>query len=174
MRDRMWPKFDRNNNNVISFSEFDQALDREFGGTSNRNAFPRAVRLRAFEAARGKVQSSAPYSKDYVSRKEFRFLLMYLSRYQEIWRSFNKLDENQDARISKEEFLKARTRLEGWGVDMSDSNFTWASIDRDGSGRIHFYEFAHWVIKQQIDKDKNQQADAEETKNIQIRMPSRR
>ncbi len=57
---------------------------------------------------------------------------------------------------------------------MSDPNFTWASIDKDGSGRIHFYEFAHWVIKQQIDKDNNQQADAEETKNIQIRMPARR
>jgi hypothetical protein len=57
---------------------------------------------------------------------------------------------------------------------MSDPNFTWASIDRDGSGRIHFYEFAHWVIKQQIDKDNNQKADAEETKNIQIRMPPRR
>lgn len=173
MRDRMWPKFDRNNNNVISFSEFNQTLDREFGGSS-RNNFPRAVRLRAFEAARAKVQSSAPYSKDYVSRKEFRYLLMYMSRYQEIWRAFNKLDENQDARISKEEFLKARTQLEGCGVDISDSNFTWASIDRDGSGRIHFYEFAHWIIKQQIDRDNNQQADAEETKNIQIKIPSKR
>jgi Ca2+-binding EF-hand superfamily protein len=173
MRDRMWPKFDLNNNNLISSSEFDQGLDREFGGSS-KNSFPRAVRLRAFEAARNKVPSTAAYSKDYVSRKEFRFLLLYLRKYQEIWTSFNKLDENQDAKISKEEFLRSRGNLESWGVDMSDPNFAWASIDRDGSGRIHFYEFAHWVIKQQIDKDKNALADAEETKNIQIRMPARR
>lgn len=145
MRDKMWPKFDLNNNNLISFSEFDQGLEREFGGSKNN--FPRAVRLRAFEAARNKVPSSAAYSKDYVSRKEFRFLLLYLRKYQEIWSSFNKLDDNQDARISKDEFLKSRSNLESWGVDMSEPNFVWANIDRDGSGRIHFYEFAHWVIK---------------------------
>ena len=145
LREKMWPKFDLNNNNLISFSEFDQGLDREFGG--NKNTFPRAVRLRAFEAARNKVPSSAPYSRDYVSRKEFRFLLLYLRKYQEIWVAFDKLDDNQDARISKEEFLKSKANLQRWGVDMSDPSFTWASIDRDGSGRIHFYEFAHWVIK---------------------------
>ena len=145
LREKLWPKFDLNNNNLISFSEFDQGLDREFGG--NKNTFPRAVRLRVFEAARNKVPSSAPYSRDYVSRKEFRFLLLYLRKYQEIWAAFNKLDDNQDARISKEEFFKSKANLQRWGVDMSDPNFTWASIDRDGSGRIHFYEFAHWVIK---------------------------
>ena len=170
MRDRMWPKFDLNNSNLLSFSEFDQGLDREFGGS--KNTFPRAVRLRAFEAARNKVPSSAIYSKDYVSRKEFRFLLLYLRKYQEIWAMFNKMDDNQDARISKEEFLKYRSKLEGWGMDMTDPNVAWANIDRDGSGRIHFYEFSHWVIKQQIDRDKNEHADAEETKNIQIRMPA--
>ena len=170
LRDKMWPKFDINTNNLISFSEFDQGLDREFGG-SGKTKFPRAVRLRAFEAARNIIPSSAPYSKDYVSRKEFRFLLMYLRKYQDIWSSFNKMDDNQDARISKDEFLKSKPNLQAWGVDMSDPNYTWASIDRDGSGRIHFYEFADFVIKLQISKDKNQEADAEETKNVQIRMP---
>jgi Ca2+-binding EF-hand superfamily protein len=144
-RSQLWSKFDINKNKKISFNEFDMGLDHELSGS----LFPKAVRMRAFEAARVKAGASkeALKSKGYVTRKELRHLFFYLIKYAEIWRCFERLDQDSNAYISKDEFLKARSRLETFGIDMSDPNFQWAEADRDRSGKVHFYEFAHWAIQ---------------------------
>jgi hypothetical protein len=120
-------------------------LDRELSGT----LFPKAVRMRAFEAVRAQAGGSkdAPKGKGYVTRKELRQLFFYLIKFAEIWRCFENLDEDSNSLISKDEFFKAKQRLESFGIDMSYPDLQWSEVDRDRSGKIHFYEFAHWAIQ---------------------------
>ena len=47
------------------------------------------VLMRAFQAAKNKLPSKNPHGDDYVSRAEFRYLLMYLRQYYEYWVAFD-------------------------------------------------------------------------------------
>jgi len=167
-RDQLWPKFDINGNNLISYAEFEAALSREFGHIS---AFPRVVKMSAFEAARAQTKSQTSYGDNYVSRKEFRYLLKYLRQYQDCWHAFNKADVDQNARISKDEFLAARSQLASLGLDVFEAESHWHKIDKDGTGQLHFYEFAHWAISKTKEHEAEIQADIEESKYLEIKGP---
>jgi len=78
------------------------------------------VMLRAFNAAKNKVKSNSRHGKDYVEKKEFRYLLEYLRQYYEYWIAFDLIDYDSDKRISFGEFKDAIPNLEKWGIDMSD------------------------------------------------------
>jgi hypothetical protein len=58
------------------------------------------VLIRAFYAAKDKVKSSKSYADDYISRGEFRILLKFLRQYYEYWVAFQRVDTDQDRRIS--------------------------------------------------------------------------
>ena len=67
------------------------------------------VLIRAFYAAKDKVKSSKSYADDYISRGEFRILLKFLRQYYEYWVAFQRVDTDQDRRISYKEFLNAKS-----------------------------------------------------------------
>lgn len=69
------------------------------------------VLMRAFQAAKKKLPSKNKYGDDYVSRAEFRYLLMYLRQYYEYWVAFDEIDKDDDRRISYEEFCKAKSTM---------------------------------------------------------------
>ena len=54
----------------------------------------------AFNAAKKKLPSKNAQGDDYVSRAEFRYLLMYVRQYYEYWVGFEELDKNNDTKIS--------------------------------------------------------------------------
>ena len=58
------------------------------------------VLMRAFQAAKNKLVSKNAHGDDYVSRAEFRYLLMYLRQYYEYWVAFDEIDTDDDRRIS--------------------------------------------------------------------------
>ena len=58
------------------------------------------VVMRAFQAAKNKLVSKNAHGDDYVSRAEFRYLLMYLRQYYEYWVAFDEIDTDDDRRIS--------------------------------------------------------------------------
>lgn len=66
------------------------------------------VLMRAFQSAKTKLKSKNEHGDDYVSRAEFRYLLMYLRQYFEYWVAFDKIDTDDDRRISIDEFTKAK------------------------------------------------------------------
>ena len=75
-RSSMWMQIDVNGNGFVSLAEVDKGmrdilrLDEVF--------LSKPVMMRAFQAAKNACKSKSKYGKDYVERREFRLLLMYL------------------------------------------------------------------------------------------------
>ena len=59
------------------------------------------VIMRAYQAAKNKLKAKSKVGDDYVSKAEFRYFLQYLRQYYEYWLAFDKIDSNDDRRISK-------------------------------------------------------------------------
>ncbi len=60
--------------------------------------------MRAFQMAKKSVKSKSKHGVDYIERKEFRIFLQYLRQFFEYQEAFKRIDENNDQRISLEEF----------------------------------------------------------------------
>ena len=58
------------------------------------------VLMRAFQSAKNKLPAKNKHGDDYVSRAQFRYVLMYLRQYYEYWVAFDEIDKNDDRRIS--------------------------------------------------------------------------
>jgi hypothetical protein len=78
------------------------------------------VLMRAFQAAKVKVKAKTAIGDDYVSKGEFRWLLKFLRQYFELWVAFDRIDTDDDRRVSHAEFLKAIPLLQKWGINMSN------------------------------------------------------
>ena len=74
------------------------------------------VLMRAFQAAKNKLPSKNKYGDDYVSRAEFRYLLMYLRQYYEYWVAFDEIDKDDDRRITFDEFNQSMETMKRWGI----------------------------------------------------------
>ena len=86
-----------------------------------------------------------------MTRKEYRYLLKYLREYYEYWVAFDRVDTNDDRRVSLEEFKAAASMMTTWGIDMFDPEKRFKECDADGKGMILFSEFSDWAIKQSLD-----------------------
>lgn len=120
------------------------------------------VLMRAFQAAKTKVKAKTKYGDDYVTKGEYRFLLKYLRQYYEYWVAFDRIDTNDDRRVSYEEFMQAIPELQRWNIDMSDPRAQWRQCDQDGGGMVLFIEFCDWAIKKNLDLDDDDDDDDNE------------
>lgn len=93
--------------------------------------------MRGFQAAKNKLKSKNSHGDDYVSKGEFRYLLMYLRQYYEYWIAFDEIDTNDDRRIAFDEFSKAMPTLERWGIK-GDAKKLFGQADLDKQGMILF------------------------------------
>ncbi len=118
--------------------------------------------MRAFQTAKTKVKSKSPHGDDYITKGEYRYLLKYLRQYYEYWVAFDKIDTNDDRRVSHTEFVQAKPELEKWGIDMSHPQARWAECDRDGGGFVLFIEFCDWAIKKNLDLEDDDDDDLNE------------
>ena len=78
--------------------------------------------------------------------------------------AFNRIDTGGDRRIDYTEFLAAKSKLEIWGIDMSNPEARWKECDKNGGGQVLFDEFSAWAIKKGLDleDDDNEDPDANE------------
>jgi len=76
--------------------------------------------IRAFNAAKNCVKSESKHGKDFVEKAEFRYLLKYLRQYYEYWVAFDRINTDDDKRLSYEEFKEAAPIIGKWGIDMSN------------------------------------------------------
>jgi Ca2+-binding EF-hand superfamily protein len=100
---------DINGNGIISLAELDKGMRDIIRLPQLFKTKP--VMLRAFNAAKNKVKSKSRHGKDYVEKKEFRYLMKYLRQYYEYWVAFDLIDYDSDKRISFEEFKDAIPHL---------------------------------------------------------------
>ena len=91
-----------NGNGYISLAETDRGLLDVIRIPVLFDTKP--VIIRAFNAAKTALKAKSQYGDDYVSKAEFRYLLMYLRQYYEFWLMFRALDADMDRRVSPAEF----------------------------------------------------------------------
>lgn len=65
----------------------------------------------------------------------------------------NRLDADDDNRISKEEFTSPaiKSTVELWVGPIADMGAEFAKIDRNGGGQILFDEFVDWATSKNLD-----------------------
>ena len=145
----MFEQFDPNGNGYLSLAEVDKGLHETYGLEGVYNCKP-AI-MRAFSAAKGLKQGGSGHDDDYVTKVEFRMLLVYLKQYFELFEIFDGIDTGNDRRIDAEEFGRAVSKLREWGMEIADDpKRTFAEIDGNGGGQILFEEFCEWAMDKNL------------------------
>ena len=93
-----WSYIDVNGNGYLSLAEVDKGL-RDVVKLPALFAL-KPVIIRAFNAAKNKLKATNPHGDDYVSKAEFKFLVLYLRQYYEYWRAFETIDSSHDRRVT--------------------------------------------------------------------------
>lgn len=78
------------------------------------------VIMRAYQSAKNKLKAKSKVGDDYVSQAEFKYFLQYLRQYYEYWVAFDRIDTNDDRRVSKDEFEKAVNIMNKWGLKITN------------------------------------------------------
>lgn len=65
-------------------------------------------------------RSKNPALDDYVSRAEFKYLLIYLTQYYDYWTVFSAIDTSKDRKVSLSEFKEYVPTMEKYGVHIDD------------------------------------------------------
>ncbi len=96
-------------------------------------------------------------SAESINAEEFRFCLLYVRRYFELWLMFQLIDKNGDRCVSLEEFVAAVPFLQHWGskINEAQAREIFMEADADGGGFVLFDEFAAWAMAQGMDFDGN-------------------
>ena len=108
------------------------------------------VLIKAFAKSKDMVQSKNKNADLYVGKGEFRYLILYIRQYYELYVAFAIIDKDDDRNVDYEEFLKAVPMLKSWGVNMSNPEKEFKECDQDGHGQINFSEFCDWAICRQL------------------------
>ena len=74
--------------------------------------------MRAYVAAKTKMPSTSKYGNDFVTKNEFPYLLKYLRQYYEYWVAFDRINSDQDRRVTRQEFMQAIPIMKNWGINM--------------------------------------------------------
>ena len=117
-RDSYWAAIDVNNNGYLSLAEVDKGLRDVIQLPILFKLKP--VIIRAFQVAKRALKSKNSHGDDYVSKAEFKYLLLYLRQYYEYWSAFDAIDTSDDRRISIQEFKVAAPILGKWGIKITD------------------------------------------------------
>lgn len=146
-RKKIFQEFDPNGNGYLSLAECDLGCRNILG---LGDVLPKPVIMRAYQTARNVSQrdgkNPTQHGEDYIEQSEFRVFLVYLARYLELWKTFSGMDDNNDRRVSFEEFEKSLDKLSEWGVSTNDPKKTFDEIDGNSGGMILFDEFCQWAL----------------------------
>jgi hypothetical protein len=162
-RDKIWKLADMNGNGFMSLAEVDKALNDVMRIEEIFDTKP--VIIRAFNAAKGIGQGIKPpgwdqikdrYEQaqksralnpvDYIEKKEFRCLIIYLHEYTALCQLFDAIDQDNDRRVTFTEFSAAVPLLRRLGITIKSPEATFKEIDKDGGGMILFEEFSNWAL----------------------------
>merc|ERR1711976_457864 len=147
-RKQIFDQFDVNSNNLLSLAEIDKACRDVLCIHKLFKCKP--ALMRAYMLARDKWPATSKYSDDYVTRNEFRLLLIYLKLYYELFRMYGLIDIDGDRRIDYMEFIAAIPIVESWGVQVQDPKAEFRNMDKNGKGKVLFDEFCDWAIRKEM------------------------
>ena len=150
-RARLFDVFDFNGNGFLSLAEVDKGLIQiwkiETGDDTRTTDYRKAAILRAFQAAKQHSGKTEGIDGDFVTRAEFRMLLIALRRYFQLLDIFQGVDTGENQRIDEAEFVaKATETAHSWGFAVDDARAEFWAIDRNAGGQILFDEFSKWAL----------------------------
>jgi len=156
-RKKLFRQADMNGNGICSLAECDRLIVTVLNIKGVRIMKP--VINRAFHAARDIVPSVGTISPHYVDLHEFRYFLLYLMHYLDMFLVFCACDSTKvrgkysDRRMSYPEFERAIPMLLDWGLEddvervvQAHPQAVFQVIDDNGGGVVLFDEFAHWAL----------------------------
>ena len=86
-------------------------------------------------------------SEGLITRKEFPYFLKYLLYFTDLFKAFDKMDEDRNNKLTFDEFVKNRNALED-KMTKSRAEELFKMMDKDGGGSISFDEFCNWALEQ--------------------------
>merc|ERR1719359_2363709 len=110
-RMKLFDKFDPNGNGILSLAEIEKGLRDVMKIDSMFNAKPAIMRAYKFADKSG---------NGFIGKTEFRLLLEYLDHFFKFWKMFEKMDKDDDRKVSPVEFragakvLACLTRTPTW------------------------------------------------------------
>ena len=155
--------FDMNNNGYCSLAECDKGLTELLNDTSVNISKP--VILRAFTSAKTVAQekgvhsnsSSSSSSGDYIEFSELRYFLLYIKEYIQLWELFETIDNDNDRRISYDEFvnntlpkLQSNEYYSRIFPTTTTTESVFQSIDTNNGGFILFNELTQYIINKRM------------------------
>ena len=111
------------------------------------------VIMRAYQASKDKIKSQHEFGDDYVSRAEFKYTLIYLRLYYELWEDFEKMDAEGERRISEVEFVKGKDILVNeWHLKIDDASAKFKQILEKYGANAHitFTQFCDYIIGERM------------------------
>jgi hypothetical protein len=147
-RKSLFDRMDVNGNGALSLAEIDKAIEDgtlpaalTAGDTASDYNHKPAI-MRAYRAA-------DTSSDGFVQRKEFSKLLAYIVYFNNLWDTFDAMDENHDHRLSQEEFASGCERV-GLALSSTELREEFQRCDVDGGGFVLFHEFCSWCVEQSL------------------------
>lgn len=124
-RKKIFRDFDVNGNNYLSLAEIDKGIRDVLNLPELFDAKP--VIMRAYQASKNKIKAKSSLGEDYVSRAEFKWTLIYLRFYYELWEDFKAIEVDGDRRISENEFIAGSPLLiHDWKLKIEDPKVKFA------------------------------------------------
>ena len=81
--------------------------------------------MRAYQAALKKVTKPHGHNQDYVTKATFKFLMIYMRLYYELWEDFEDMQLDGDRRISEKEFKNGyHILVSDWKLKIDDPDAT--------------------------------------------------
>lgn len=165
LRKQAFRSCDGNGTGQSSLAEVDSyiqtTLKRSYGHEKGQSLFKifRPSYIVAFNAAKPIANASKENDDEYINFPEFRVLHAYLCIYAGMLDAFALVDgggagvdENDDRRISKDEWMRAYKKTSDFGFvginkisDDSKAADIFAKMDADGKGMVMFKEFCNYL-----------------------------
>lgn len=157
-RFEMFDSFDPNGNGILSLAEVDKAMRDVLAIDEIFDAKP--AMMRAFQAAKNRSgRDKEEIQSDYIEKLEFKYFLICLKQYFEYFVAFKRIDDDDDRRVSIDEFKEAQADIEKWVGEIGDVEGEFDKIDSNDGGLILFDEFCKWAMAKSLDLEDPDSAD---------------
>lgn len=146
----VYNQFDMNGNGYLSLAEIDKGIRDVLELPELFDAKP--VIIRAYAASKNMITSAHSFGDDYVSKAEFRYLLIFLRMYYHLWLEFEELDKSDDRRLGEAEFVNGKDRLKAWGIklDNPSEKFQKLLVKYNAVGHLTFTDFCDWACSKHL------------------------
>lgn len=160
-RKKIWDEMNAHNNGSVSMKKMTKDMEKYLG--LPKKVLEKGCLEKAYKNASNKVKTEQKGDDNFIQFAEFRIFLVYLKQYFEYWVLFENLGGG-NMTLTLDQLKNATSILESYGVKIKDPEKEFKTIDKDGSGKLSFDEFADWAIAKELEIEPETDYDGEALK----------